>query len=88
MLASSAYETSVLVEGRGSMQLLKNLAARSADDVSESSDGDMCIDVEGTTCVARFLKRYSRKGGVDQSPKVYTQLARQGVVLTQDSDNI
>ena len=33
MLASSAYET--------------NLAARSADDVRESSDGDMCIDVEG-----------------------------------------
>ena len=47
MLASSAYETSVLVEGRGSMQLLNNLAARSADDVSGSSDGDMCIDVEG-----------------------------------------
>ena len=57
MLASSAYETSVLVEGPGSMQFLNNLAARSADDVSESSDGDMCIDVEGTTCVARFLKR-------------------------------
>ena len=47
MLASSAYETSVLVEGRGSMQLLNNLAARSADDVIGSSDGDMCIDVEG-----------------------------------------
>ena len=47
MLASSAYETSVLVEGRGSMQFLNNLAVRSADDVSESSDGDMCIDVEG-----------------------------------------
>eukprot|EP00904_Undaria_pinnatifida_P011900 jgi/Undpi1/7840/HiC_scaffold_23.g10312.m1 len=47
MLASSAYETSVLVEGRGSMQLLQNLAARSADDVSGSSDDDMCIDVEG-----------------------------------------
>ena len=29
------------------MQFLNNLAARSADDVSESSDGDMCIDVEG-----------------------------------------
>ena len=25
---------------------------------------------------------------VDKSPKVYTQLAREGVVLTQDSDNI
>ena len=47
MLASSAYETSVLVEGRGSMQLLQNLAALSADDVSGSSDDDMCIDVEG-----------------------------------------
>ena len=47
MLASSAYETSVLVEGRGSMQLLKTLAARSADEVSGSSDDDMCIDVEG-----------------------------------------
>ena len=47
MLATSAYETSVLVEGRGSMQFLNNLAARSADDVRESSDGDMCIDVEG-----------------------------------------
>ena len=33
MLASSAYET--------------NLAARSADDGRESSDGDMCVDVEG-----------------------------------------
>eukprot|EP00904_Undaria_pinnatifida_P011630 jgi/Undpi1/7598/HiC_scaffold_23.g10071.m1 len=41
MLASSAYETSVLVEGRGSMQLLQNLAARSADDVSGSSDDDI-----------------------------------------------
>ena len=29
------------------MQFRNNLAARSADDVSESSDGDMCIDVEG-----------------------------------------
>ena len=47
MLASSAYETSVLVEGRGSMQLLQNLAALSAYDVSGSSDDDMCIDVEG-----------------------------------------
>ena len=28
------------------------------------------------------------KGGVDKSPKVYTQLAQEGVVLTQDSDNI
>ena len=28
------------------------------------------------------------KGFVDKSPKVYTQLAREGVVLTQDSDNI
>ena len=27
-------------------------------------------------------------GCVDKSPKVYTQLAREGVVLTQDSDNI
>ena len=27
-------------------------------------------------------------GTVDKSPKVYTQLAREGVVLTQDSDNI
>ena len=27
-------------------------------------------------------------GNVDKSPKVYTQLAREGVVLTQDSDNI
>ena len=27
-------------------------------------------------------------GHVDKSPKVYTQLAREGVVLTQDSDNI
>ena len=25
---------------------------------------------------------------VDKSPKVYTQLAREGVVLTQDNDNI
>ena len=25
---------------------------------------------------------------VEKSPKVYTQLAREGVVLTQDSDNI
>ena len=25
---------------------------------------------------------------VDKSPKVYTRLAREGVVLTQDSDNI
>ena len=28
------------------------------------------------------------KHPVDKSPKVYTQLAREGVVLTQDSDNI
>ena len=30
----------------------------------------------------------SECGLVDKSPKVYTQLAREGVVLTQDSDNI
>ena len=29
------------------MQFLHHLAARSADDFNESSDGDMCIDVEG-----------------------------------------
>ena len=29
------------------MQFLNKLAARSADEFSESSDGDMCIDVEG-----------------------------------------
>ena len=29
------------------MQFLHNLAARSADDFNESSEGDMCIDEEG-----------------------------------------
>ena len=30
----------------------------------------------------------AKRVSVDKSPKVYTQLAREGVVLTQDSDNI
>ena len=37
-------------------------------------------------CVTYKLIR--RKPCVDKSPKVYTRLAREGVVLTQDSDNI
>ena len=60
MLASSAYETSVLVEERGSMQLLQNLAARSADDVSGSSDDDMCIDVEGDNVSLTFRDARAR----------------------------
>ena len=73
MLASPAYETSVLVEGRGSMQFLNNLAARSADDVRESSDtaddvressdGDMCIDVEGDDVCCQVPEEVFQKRG-------------------------
>ena len=63
MLASSAYETSVLVEGRGSMQFLNKLAARSADEFSESSDGDMCIDVEGDDVCCQVPAEVFQEGG-------------------------
>ena len=37
------------------------------------------------TCSFCYLNPWC---SVDKSPKVYTQLAREGVVLTQDSDNL
>ena len=39
-------------------------------------------------CINTIIRSDFRCTYVNKSPKVYTQLAREGVVLTQDSDNI
>ena len=36
----------------------------------------------------RLQSAFVKRDTVDKFPKVYTQLARAGVVLTQDGDNI
>ena len=52
-----------------------------------SYDNSMFCRVElSLDCLDNGFRQLS--GFVDKSPKVYTQLAREGVVLTQDSDNI
>ncbi|CBJ29724.1 putative far-red impaired response protein [Ectocarpus siliculosus] len=53
MLASSAYDTSIVTEGRDSMQFLQNLATRSVNDSNDSTNvsghdhgaGDVCCQV-------------------------------------------
>ena len=47
---------------------------------------DRCLS--RTRNLAASNKHLAEFFSVDKSPKVYTQLAREGVVLTQDSDNI
>ena len=45
------------------MQFLHNLAARSADDFNESSDGDVCIDVEGDDVCCQVHEEVFQEGG-------------------------
>ena len=45
------------------MQFLNKLAARSADEFSESSDGDMCIDVEGDDVCCQVPEEVFQEGG-------------------------
>ena len=53
---------------------------------ADSSSGDVVLYwIITDTHIVPDRQQYDH---VDKSPKVYTQLAREGVVLTQDSDNI
>ena len=58
------------------MQSLQNLAARSADDVSGSSDGDMYIDVEGDDVCCQVPEEvFQEKGEPDITMFGTTSLA-------------